>query len=98
MGAMFKAMETHMGQYKRYGDSFREWDVLTDSTDKAEVLEYCFENLYKRRVPESVEYHQNIRHGSGKHAGDANYYFAGYYELAKINGGYHFKVCEPYAD
>ncbi len=95
--AEFHATQTHCGQYKRYGDLFRVWDIQTECQDKAKVLEYCFSELYKRKIPESSEYHANIRI-DGEKSGDANYYFAGYYTLEKTNTGYKFTVCEPYAD
>lgn len=91
------AEQTHCGQYKKYGDFFRKWDITTDEKDREIVLNYCFENLYKRRVPESAEWHRNIRYG-GAEDGNANYYFAGYYTLDETNGGYKFTVCEPWCD
>lgn len=94
---MFEAKQTHCGQYKRYGDYFHKWDIETD-LPKEEVLEKCFSELYKRKIPESTEWHKEIRYGTGEHSGDANYYFAGYYTLTKTEGGYQFSVCEPYAD
>jgi len=96
--AKFKAQQIHCGQYKPYGDSFRVWDIETDCTDSEKVLEYCFTDLYQRKIPEGVEWHKNIRYGTGEKSGDANYYFAGYYELSKTDTGYKFTVCEPFAD
>lgn len=94
---MFNAKQTHCGQYKRYGDFFREWSIETD-LPKEEVLEKCFSELYKHKIPESVEFHKEIRFGTGSHANDASYYFAGYYTLTETENGYLFKVCEPFAD
>lgn len=93
----FKATRTHGGQYKPYGDTFDVWDIETDCEDKAKVLEYCFSELYKRRVPESAEWHRNIQTG-GEKSRDANYYFAGYCTLEKTATGWKFTVCEPYDD
>lgn len=93
---MIKSTHTHAGQYRRYGDFFREWEIETDEPEEA-VLEYCFTELYKRRVPEEAEWKANIRCGGPK-SGDAGYYFAGYYNLKKTETGYHFTICEPYAD
>jgi len=93
-----KTKETHCGQYKSYGDFFRVWEIETDCEDKEKILEYCFANIYKRRVPESVEWHRNVRFGTGEKSGDANYYFAGYYALEKMSTGFKFTVCEPFAD
>ena len=93
---MIEAKQTHCGQYKRYGDFYREWAIQTDM-GREETVNWCFENLYKRRVPTSEEWHKEIRVGGG-HAGDYSYYFAGYYTISKIEGGYKFTICEPYAD
>lgn len=93
---MIEAKQTHCGQYKRYGDFFREWFVESDMSEE-ETLEWCFSNLYKRRVPESAEWHANIRIGGAK-SGDAGYYFAGYYTFKKVDNGYRFVICEPNAD
>jgi hypothetical protein len=93
----FVVIQKHCGQYKSYGDFFRVWEIKTDA-EKQDVLDYCFANVYRRPVPESGEWHRNIRYGTGEKSGDANYYFAGYYTLAKIEGGWTFTVCEPYTD
>jgi hypothetical protein len=91
------AKQTHCGQYKRYGDFFRVWNIETACEDKVKVLEYCFTYLLKRRIPESAEWHFNIQR-DGPNAGDADYYFRGYYTLGKTDTGYKFTVCEPYDD
>lgn len=93
---MFEAKQTHCGQYKRYGDFFRVWEVKTDKS-KEETVDWCFENLYKKRVPESAEWHKNIQYGGAK-SGDMEYYFAGYYSVKAIDGGFEFTVCTPYDD
>lgn len=93
---MIQAKQTHCGQYKRYGDFFRVWEIETDEPQDA-VVEYCFSNLYKRRVPTSGEFHAAIRYG-GEKWNDPGYYFAGYYNIEKTETGYTFTVCEPYAD
>ncbi|MGX8702047.1 hypothetical protein [Caproiciproducens sp.] len=93
----FTSKQTHCGQYKPYGDFFRVWSIETDCKEKAKVLEYCFGELCKRRVPESGEWHSNIRVG-GEKDGNANYYFAGYYTLEKTDAGYKFTVCKPWCD
>ena len=95
----FKAKQTHCGQYKPYGDFFLVWEIETDCEDKGKVLEYCFSELYKRRVPESAEWRRNIQAGGAKSGWEnADYYFAGYYTLDKTAPGYKFTVCEPFAD
>lgn len=93
---MIEAKLTHSGQYKRYDDYFKEWDITTD-LPKEEVVKWCFDNLTNREVPESKEWHENIRIGGTK-SGDANYYFDGYYQVKEIQGGFHFIFCLPYCD
>jgi len=94
MKMIYEVKQTHCGQYKRYGDFFREWKITTDESDIEKVKQYCFENLYKE-LPESNEWHKNIR---GKMQGNDSYYFRGYYTLKKVENGYLFIVCEPYTD
>lgn len=89
--------QIHCGQYKPYGDFFRVWEVKTDNEQKEEVLKFLFENVYKRNVPPEAEWRANIRYGGEKFS-DPGYYFAGYYRLDKIDGGYKFTICEPFAD
>lgn len=96
--AEFVAKSVHCGQYKPYGDFFRVWEIETDCNDKEKVLEYCFSELDKRRLPEKDEWHRNIRHGTGEKSGDASYYFRGYHMLEKTDKGYKFTVCEPWCD
>ena len=93
---MIEAKEVHYGQYKKYGDSYLVWEITTDMGQE-ETVEWCFQNLHKRRVPESAEWHKNIRIG-GEKSGDYGYYFAGYYKVEKIDGGFRFTVCKPYTD
>ena len=88
---MFEAKQTHCGQYEKYGNFVREWEIETDLS-KEEVLDKCFTELYKKRLPESEEYHKEIRYETGGH------YFAGYYTLEQTEKGYLFKIFEPYAD
>lgn len=93
---MIESKQIHCGQYKRYGDFFRIWTVQTDLS-KNEAIEWCLQNLYKRTIPPSEEWHLNIRYG-GTRYDDAGYYFAGYYSMEEIDGGFKFTVCEPFAD
>lgn len=78
---IFEARQTHCGQYKPYGDFFRVWDIATEAS-KESTLDYCFDKLYTRRVPESCEWHMNT----------------GYYTLVAIQGGFIFTICEPFTD
>lgn len=94
----FKTKRTYCGQYRPYGDYFRVWEIETDCEDKEQVLDFCFTELYEKRIPPKAEWSAEIRIGSGSHAHDPAYYFAGYYKLTKIENGYEFKICEPFAD
>ena len=94
---MINAKQIHCGQYKRYGDFFRVWDIETDEPIEA-VLEFCFTQLYHRRVPEAAEFKAAIKYPDGEHYGDFGYYFSGYHTIHEIENGYKFTICEPYAD
>lgn len=89
--------QTHCGQYKRYGDYFREWEITTTETDKPVVLKYLRENIYKRNIPEQAEWRRNTSIGGAKEY-DSGYYFAGYYILTRTDNGFKFTVCEPWCD
>lgn len=94
---MIEAKQTHCGQYKPYGDSFRIWNVQTD-LPQDEVVKWCFEKLYYGKVlPIHAEWKANIAYGA-PHSSDPGYYFAGYYAIREIDGGFEFKVCEPFCD
>lgn len=91
----------HCGQYRPYGDFFRVWEVKTNgSMSKEEVVDFMFENYYKRRVPPKGEWSFNIRYGN-EHFSDPDYYFRGWYTIEKNDGNdgvYTFTVCEPFCD
>lgn len=93
---MIESKKTYAGQRERYGDFFREWDIVTDESMET-VLEYCFAKLIKRRIPSKKEWAEKIKYGHEK-AGDADYYFSGFYNLGQTEYGYTFVVCEPYCD
>lgn len=96
---MFYAEKTHSGQYKRYGDSYYEWDVRSDEpTTQEEVTKWCMESLLNgKQLPEYAEWSKNIRMGGEKQY-DMAYYFAGYYTMKEWEGNFHFTVCKPYTD
>lgn len=94
---MIEAKIVHSGQYRRYGDYFRVWELNTDGESEEEVLRYIRENVYKSDLPNSREWSANIRYG-GKHYYDPLYYFRGCYSLEKIDGGYRYTVKEPFCD
>lgn len=89
--------QIHCGQYNRYGDFFRVWEIKTDGENKEEVLKFIRENVYKDDLPTSGEWSANVRYG-GEHANDSAYYFRGCYSLEEIEGGYKYTVKEPYCD
>lgn len=92
-----EAKQIHCGQYKRYGDSFRVWEIKTDGESKEEVLKYIRENVHKSDLPPSGEWSANVRYG-GERSNDPAYYFRGCYTLEEIDGGYKYTVKEPYCD
>ena len=92
----FTAKHTHSGQYKRYGDSYFEWDVTTDA-DEASAAEWCLHNLAKPDLPRYDVFRKATMSG-GEKSGDYSYYFRGYYTIRPITGGYHFTICKPYTD
>ena len=93
---MIEAKQIHSGQYKKYGDYIQEWEVKTDQTEE-EAVEWCLTNLVRRRVPPKAEWQANIVRGGAKD-GDMGYYFAGYYTITPIEGGFKFTTAEPYCD
>lgn len=97
MEKTLQTKKTQCGQYRPYDDFFREWEIETELS-KEEVLDYCFNELIKRKIPEHAEWSKEIKYGTGSHFSDASYYFHGWYELNKIEGGYKFIQCEPFAD
>lgn len=99
---MIEAKKIESRQRERYGDYFQVWAIKTDET-KDNVLEYCFSQFCRGKLPGYGEWLRNIRVG-GEHSGDANYYFSGYYRLeeqpAEIGEGkkYLFTHVLPYCD
>lgn len=94
---MIESKLIHSGQYRRYGDFFRVWELKTDGESEGEVLRYIRENVHKADLPPSGEWSANVRYG-GERANDPAYYFRGCYSLEKIDGGYRYTVKEPYCD
>lgn len=91
---VFNAKIAHRRQYKSYGDYFRVWEIESDMP-KESVIEKCFSELHKTKLPEKKEWSKEIVYGA-RHFGDADYYFRGYYTIEEIAGGYKFTVCKPY--
>lgn len=94
---MIEARRIHCGQYKRYGDFFRVWEVETDLPEE-EAVNWCFENLYHGwALPREAKWRNDVRF-DGEHGRDPGYYFRGYYNVREIDGGFKFTICEPFAD
>lgn len=89
--------QIHCGQYKRYGDFYRVWEIKTDGESEEEVLKFIRENVQKTDLPPAGEWSANVRYG-GERANDPAYYFRGCYSLEEIEGGYKYTVKEPYCD
>lgn len=89
--------QIHCGQYKRYGDFYRVWEIKTDGESEEEVLKFIRENVHKTDLPPAGEWSANVRYG-GERANDPAYYFRGCYSLEEIEGGYKYTVKEPYCD
>lgn len=87
----------HCGQYKRYGDFYRVWEIETDGESREDVLKYIRENVHKADLPPAGEWSANICY-DGERYNDAAYYFRGCYSLEKIDGGYKYTVTEPFCD
>lgn len=92
-----EAKVIHCGQYERYGDFFRVWEIKTDGESKEEVLKYIRENVDEYDLPTCSEWETNVRYGGEKYK-DLAYFFRGCYTLEKIEGGYRYTVREPYCD
>lgn len=94
---MFESKQTHCGQYKRYGDFFRVWEIKTD-LPRHEAIQRCFNDLNCGKVlPSAVDFLNNTRYGGAKW-NDPDYYFTGYYTTKEMDGGFEFAICEPFAD
>lgn len=92
-----EAKQIHYGQYERYGDFFRVWEIKTDVESKEEVLKYIRENVHKSDLPPLWRWVTNVRYGGEKY-NDPAYYSRGYYTLEEIKGGYRYTVREPCCD
>jgi hypothetical protein len=78
---------THAGQYKPYGDTFRECEIHTpDTLEEGTIL-----NLVHNGNKLPKEEWQ-------KGTGDIIVYFTGWYTITKTDYGYKYIGCEPYTD
>lgn len=94
----FTATQTHTGQYRRYGDTFDEWDVMTDASEP-EATAWCLDNLAKNRgLPSKTVWLSDYRNNENHDHDYYSRYFSGYYTISAIPGGYHFTRVRPYCD
>lgn len=92
---MIEARQTRCGQYERYGAYFRVWEVTTNLSEE-DTVKWCFDNLHNSRVlPSETEWRGKIIY-KGEKWGDADYYFAGYYNIDKTENGFTFAIGLPY--
>lgn len=78
---------THAGQYRPYGDTFRECEIHTPDTLEDSTILNLVHNGHK--LPKE-EWQKNT--------GDAMIYFTGWYTITKTDYGYKYVGCEPYTD
>ena len=77
---------THAGQYRPYGDTFRECEIYTDSPLSEEEILSLAKNGSKLPKEE------------WKKSNDICIYFTGWYTITKTDYGYKYVGCEPYTD
>lgn len=78
---------THVGQYRPYGDTFRECEIHTpDVLEESDIL-LLVRNGRKLPKEEWQNGHWDIMT-----------YFKGWYTITKTEYGYKYVGCEPYTD
>lgn len=87
-----KIVHVHSGQYRRYGDYYRVWDINDPDASPDEILAHFFKD--GQPLPNAAEFSAKTWKGGS----DPAYYFRGYYKLVKTEYGYRFTICEPYCD
>lgn len=81
---------THSGQKRAYGDTFREYTVITDRPE-SEAKSYCIEHVRKCDLTND-QYLKEEREGV-KDFGD---HFRSSYKFRKVSDGkYFYQVTEP---
>lgn len=63
MNKTFNAKQIHRGQYRTFGDFFRVWEIESDMPKEA-VIEKCFSELHKTKLPEKKEWSKEIVFGA----------------------------------
>lgn len=88
---MFYAIQTHSGQYRKYGDSVDEWKIETDIEDTKRMLAACRRELLHREVPTYTEWVKKAPEQ------DPQYYFDGFCQLTQHPDGFWiFQHRKPY--
>ena len=90
---MIEAKQIYSGQYYKNGKFIRIWDVTSEESEET-TLEWCFENLTRKRLPSEGEWRKNKKRG-GERFGDTSYYLSGYCTIRHMPEDYRFTVCEP---
>ena len=78
---------THTGQYRPYGDTFRECEIHTPDVLKEDDILLLVDNRGKLPKKEWEERTLNMME-----------YFRGWYTITKTPYGYKYVGCEPYTD
>lgn len=91
LGYTFECNCIHGGQYRPYGDTFKEYSIETTCQDKDIVVDMVKTIL--RPEDKDIPVKEEWR----KLEGPDNY-FRGYYELKVEPYGYRYIKCEPYTD
>lgn len=91
LGYTFECNQTHSGQYRPYGDTFKEYSIETTCQDRDIVVDMIKTILRPedKDIPVKEEW--------AKLPGPDNY-FNGYYTIEKISDGWRYTKCEPYTD
>ncbi len=91
----FKAKFVSSGQPTPYAHRYTNFEIYTNESAE-DAVEWAFECLYPRRVPEMNEWLKNINDPSSDISPD--YYYKGYYQIFKEDYGYYFSIVEPFTD
>lgn len=86
----YDVKQTHSGQKRAYGDTFREFTIKTDKPEN-EVKAYCTEHV--RNCNLTNEDYLKVIRGKVEDFGD---YFKSSYKFRKISEGtYFYQITEP---
>ena len=91
----FKAKFVSSGQPQPFAHRYTNFEIYTKESEH-DTVNWAFECLYPRRVPEMNEWLKNINDPASDITPD--YYYKGYYQIFKEDYGYYFSIVEPYTD